>query len=85
MYPPLELHGVALPTTVIPMRGEDLTFVTVEYAGRTYRFSIRGAEMPYEVSCLVEFAAGTDDMPRRAWFTIAPERAATPKVLQEYL
>ena len=84
MYPPLELHGVPLPTTVIPMRGEDLTFVTVEYADHTYRFSVRGAEMPYEVSCLVEFST-SDDAPRRAWFTIAPERAASPTVLQEYL
>jgi hypothetical protein len=85
MYPPLELHGVPLPTTVIPMHGENLTFVTVEYADHTYRFSVRGDEVPYEVSCLVEFPSDASDAPRRAWFTIAPERAVNPQVLQEYL
>lgn len=79
----LHLHGRPLPTTVIPMPDETVTFATVEYHGRRFRFAVRGASVPFEVSYLYEF--GEPDQLPHAWFPIAPERAVRPEVLQEYL
>lgn len=85
----VEIEGAPFPATVIRMQHEALTFVTLEYHRRTFRFSVRGAELPYEVSYLHEFDAVPGDAAtaeqHAAWFEIAPERAAEPEVLQEYL
>ena len=79
----LHVHDRPIPTTVIPLHGESVTFVTAEYEGRRFRFSIRGEELLYEVSYSHEFDSAEGS--RRAWFPIAPERAANPETLQEYL
>lgn len=85
----IEIEGAPFPVTVVRMQDEALTFVTLDYHRRYFRFSVRGSELPYEVSFLHDFgedmrgAAGVEH--HGAWFTIAPERAAQPEVLQEYL
>ncbi|MCW2962117.1 MAG: hypothetical protein JWM25_941 [Thermoleophilia bacterium] len=79
----LHVHDRPLPTTIIPMRGEDTTFVTVEYGERRFRFCVIGAQAPFEVSYLHEF--GEPDAEPRAWFPIDPQGAAEPTVLQQYL
>jgi hypothetical protein len=81
--PTLHVHDRPIPTTVIPLRGEDTTFVTVEYAGRTFRFCVIGSMAPYEVSYLHEF--GAPGAEPHAWFPIDAEEAARPTVLQQYL
>jgi hypothetical protein len=79
---PLHVHDRTLPTTVIPLRSEETTFVTTEFEGRTFRFCIRGGEAPYEVCFLHEF--GLTGSGRGAWFPIDPEYD-NELVLQQYL
>lgn len=79
----LQLDGVALPATVIPFLTEAVTFITVTYRERRYRFSVSGVEPPFEVAFLVEFDAPGID--RASWFSIAPEQAVTGELLQQRL
>jgi hypothetical protein len=72
-----------LPVTVTGIADEDLTWVKFDYAGKTWRFTVQGREMPYEVSYLQDF--GTPGHERQAFFTIAPETAADPQYLEQQL
>ena len=83
--------GSPLPTNIIPMTHDAITFVSTTYHGRTFRFCIRGTGPMYEVSFEHDFDGELGEsfspgrMPHRAWFVIAPESAAEPEVLQEFL
>ena len=74
-----EIGGTPCSVFVHRMPHEDLTFVTVRYAGRDYRFSVGYVGNFVAVDFLVEF----DGSHQSAWFTLDPDRANDPQLLQD--
>ncbi|MCW2924988.1 MAG: hypothetical protein JWM98_2392 [Thermoleophilia bacterium] len=83
----VSINGTAVPTTVIPMAGEDLTFVTIEYGMRTFRFSVRGRTEPLEVAYRHDFATWDPETgeQRYAWFAMDARDASRGVLIQQYV
>ncbi len=83
----ITVNGDALPTTIIPITDEPVTFVTLEYGGRTFRFCIRGEGDELEVSYRHEFPTWDDETGREhhAWFPISEGEAVRGVLIQQYV
>lgn len=81
--PPPAPSPVTIPVTVTQLADDDMTWVSFEYNGRRYRFSVRGSELPFEVCYLHDFGLRGNE--RQAWFTVAPEQAVNPRFFEEQL
>lgn len=83
----ITVNGTALPTTVIPITDEPVTFVTLEYGGRTFRFCVRGDGDGLEVSYRHDFPSWDDETGREhyAWFPISEGEASRGVLIQQYV
>ena len=83
----IAVQGQDLPTTIIAMTEEPLTFVTIEYGGRTFRFSVRGEVEPLEVSYRHDFPTWDPETgeERYAWFPMSPTEASRGVMIQQYV
>jgi hypothetical protein len=83
----VQVDGELIDAVVVPMTTEPLTFVTLEYHGRTFRFSIRGREAPFDVAYQHEFPTPREDRVEdpAAWFPVAAVPTDGKVPIQQYL
>ena len=83
----VQVDGELVDAVVVPMTTEPLTFVTIDFRGRTFRFSVRGLHAPYDVAYRHEFPEPREDAgdEAAAWFPVAPVETQAPVAIQQYL